>query len=413
MDSQYSSMEHNSDSTWNFARSFLSDLQWSTAGPQTPQVMRAVRGVGNLQSQQLPAQQLPSGQVPNSSGQQQQQTMGSVPGQSNHMQFRSWLLDQGILDTTVDTLFTHGFTSHDDFHLMQQDDIEIMHIQPLAQRRRLIHLKASNNSPNGIRPQMPTTQTNDASNCNDQQQTLPIAALMQLLTQQQQPARVDTSENSRSNGEPGSFPIILSKPSKHLDIVDYLRHYEPPSEKVLVGKEGEEQVIIRSGNAKPKLDQVTPLQWTGASIRIMRDLILKGSLHSNDIDSYLSYMEKIADFASKYTWPSILTYDREYRRWQAQNSCTWGTDNIHLAEIHLDTRSRPSGTTSQKQGGRFNSKPNGQPNRSNEICRQYNLAKCMFGSTCKFQHKCLAPGCNATHTIMDHSKNDQSKNGQI
>ena len=90
----------------------------------------------------------------------------------------------------------------------------------------------------------------------------------------------------------------------------------------MVGKEGEEQVIIRSGNAKPKLDQVTPLQWTGASIRIMRDLILKGSLHSNDIDSYLSYMEKIADFASKYTWPSILTYDREYRRWQAQNSCT-------------------------------------------------------------------------------------------
>jgi hypothetical protein len=240
------------------------------------------------------------------------------------------------------------------------------------------------------------------------QDTLPITALMRLLTQQQQQQPATSLQPTLNNGEPGSFPLLqTSKRSKHLDIVDYLRQYETLNDRVIIGNEGEDQVIIRSGSMRPKLDQVTPLQWMGASIRIMRELIGRGQLKAADTELYLSYMEKIGDFASKYTWPSILMYDREYRRWQAQCGCQWGTDNIHLAEILLDVRSRQTiqdnrASTSQ-HAKHQNKQMNNNSSKSNEICRRYNLSSCTLGDSCKYTHKCLSPGCNAAHPVTQHS----------
>ena len=222
-------------------------------------------------------------------------------------------------------------------------------------------------------------------------------------------------------GEPGSFPYyVSSKAHKHLDIVDYLRQYEAPKEKVLMGHDGEEQVVLRAaGNSKTKLESVTPLQWMGASIRIMHDLVLKGVLKQSDTNAYLEYMQKIGDLASKYTWSSILQYDREYRRWQAQSSCPWGADNIHLAEVHLDVRGKPPASQGTPRNSPQQQKQSASstklsrdkaPNKATDICRLYNLAKCTFGSNCRYMHKCLVPGCEATHTIMDHKS--EPKNAQ-
>lgn len=417
---------------WNLARNMFPDMQWSTAGPSTPRasrVMDTTQSVTNTQQQQQQQQWQPLQQQwqPSQTPLPTSQSSTTVPkqpasvpaSQGNEAAFRKWLLDNGVNDISAETVIRNGFTSQADFKLMKKEDVDIMRIFPLAQRRRLEFLiergtcgEQSSNSQGATAPE-------------DQGQGVPIAALMRLLTatknpeQTQQPSAA-ISSGAAVNNDQGNFPLFTSYTKvKHLDIVDYLRQYEAPSEQILMGSDGDQQVVLRSGSAKPKLEQVTPLQWMGASIRIMRELITKGSLKVTDCDSYLSYMEKLSDFASKYTWPSILQYDREYRRWQAQCECRWGSDNIHLAGIHLDVRSRqpPKQVNTQPSGPQQTRRQQpklGQPRpaQHDPICRQYNLLKCTFGAACKYVHKCLAPGCDGQHPISEHkTADDKSKNG--
>ena len=86
------------------------------------------------------------------------------------------------------------------------------------------------------------------------------------------------------------------------------------------------------------------------------------------IHDYLWYMEKMADISPKYTWESLLTYDCQYRIWQALEAVTWGTDNVHLINAHALPRIQlPHARSKQSTGSRPPTKP------SNPLCKQYNM----------------------------------------
>ena len=127
---------------------------------------------------------------------------------------------------------------------------------------------------------------------------------------------MSAQEPTPESGE--QFLLYAKASAKYLDICDYVNFYETTHhERVIIGAEGEEQIVIRGGGSKVHLEQVSPLQWMGASLRIMQELISRGILSPVDSTQYLGYMAKISDFAPKFTWLSLLHYDREYRHWQA------------------------------------------------------------------------------------------------
>ena len=403
------------DHHWNLASNMFPELQsqWNTAGPATPRLATAYETPQRHQATRAPSHQETQQQQ---GSLQQQQPRGSSTSEDTG--FQSWLNQCGLSEVTIETILRNGFHSKTDMTLMRVSDIDTMRIFPLAEKRkleRLLNDLAAKEHMQPPQPQIPVTSNPDPSESVENrapattQDNLSLAALMRML---QQPSSGVSGHQQESNphGEPGSFPLfVASKNIKHLDIVDYLRVYTIEPEKVLFGKDGEEQVVIRNGNTKPKLENVSPMQWMGASIRIMRALNSQGSLKTSDCDKYLAYMEKISDLASTYTWASVRTYDRRYREWQAQDKCQWGTDNIHLASINLKTLATPQATNNQR--GTPAKRPSGPQagNKASDKCRQYNLDQCTFGSKCKYQHKCLAPGCDANHPVYEHNSGDYKK----
>ena len=59
------------------------------------------------------------------------------------------------------------------------------------------------------------------------------------------------------------------------------------------------------------------MEWTAASCRILAKLVLEGKICVDGVAHYLSYTVKISCLAQRYVWVTVLLYDREYRRAQA------------------------------------------------------------------------------------------------
>ena len=94
---------------------------------------------------------------------------------------------------------------------------------------------------------------------------------------------------------------------------------------------------------------------------------------------YLSYSTKFYQLIQKCSLASVLLFDREYRKLQADMGFRWGTDVQHLHTLHLQPRDKLS-----KQGpvhvAQQSRKGNGQaPNRPKQgktgVCRNFNSDK--------------------------------------
>ena len=129
-------------------------------------------------------------------------------------------------------------------------------------------------------------------------------------------------------------PLIYLLPNqrpKYKDIVDYVQEESDPVEEIVGQAEGA-QVIVRSG-AKREQEQVSPMQWSTANLRILIDLLREGQLQPQSILDYLAYTIKVSSLATLYTWPSVLQWDRAYHRLQQQMGFQWGSDSSHLVSL--------------------------------------------------------------------------------
>ena len=152
-------------------------------------------------------------------------------------------------------------------------------------------------------------------------------------------------------------------------------------------------------NQKLKLEAVTPAQWVAANACILADILVteRATLTPNYVLDYLAYTTKIGELATKFTWPSVMQYDDDYRALQHTYGFRWGSDTPHLSTINLEVRTKPK--IAKKDGGRDINKP---------VCRCYNSSTCTF-QPCRFKHVCME--CGGDHPKSSHSKGDTvSKN---
>ena len=97
----------------------------------------------------------------------------------------------------------------------------------------------------------------------------------------------------------------------HNDITEFVTN--SVEEEVLVGANGTQQVVIKTGPHRPKLETVTLAQWSVANMAILYRLVEESKLHAGNILDYLSYTTEVCQLVQRYTLVSVLLYDREYR----------------------------------------------------------------------------------------------------
>ena len=173
----------------------------------------------------------------------------------------------------------------------------------------------------------------------------------------------------------------------------------------MVGQ-GEQQIVVKLGPKKPKLENLTLSQWSIANLAILYKLVGDGKLAGQSLMDYLSYSTKIYQLVQKCSLTSVLLYDREYRQLQANMGFRWGTDVQHLHTLHLQPRDKlvnQGYSATQKKGITNSQGPKKRVKHENDTCRNYDSAKGCTFQKCKFKHICIVPGCNKPHPVTVHT----------
>ena len=212
-----------------------------------------------------------------------------------------------------------------------------------------------------------------------------------------------------------SRTALGKSPHSHYDVTDFVTGMV--EEEVVVGGNGFQQVVLKSGPKKPKLENVTLAQWCVANNAILYRLVCESKLHQNNMLDYISYSTKICELVQRFTLVSVLLYDRNYRQLQAQNGFRWGTDVPHLQNVHLIPRIPRSNNNQPQKGG-----PS-QPSRTQQnpgpltldgrvICKLFNTkAGCHF-KECRYVHQCSHNGCHQAHSATTHYQEKKLKSAR-
>ena len=349
-------------------------------------------------------------------------------------------LQNKVSKTATDELLKRGFTSLEALKLVQLDDLSSEKI-PRGQRRLIQHIVQSLmvQDEAAVTPTEPTGNTNAGANDDDvlevqitqegnseqavqngkgapnEQATVYKQLIDNLLSQQQ--TVIKNSQASASVGEPTTQPswndpqIHISSASgksatSYLDICDFVQ--SSVEEEVVLGGQGDQQVIVKSGPRKPRLEGLTLCQWSVANLSILYKLVGENKLVGNSLMDYLSYTTKVYQLVQRYSLVSVLLFDREYRKLQSSMGFRWGTDVQHLHTLFLQPRDKPTAAGGQlpKKG---TNKVSGQKFGKNDkekgetpICRSFNSQKGCTFQNCRYRHSCLLPGCSQKHSAQSH-----------
>ncbi|MEW8546117.1 MAG: hypothetical protein AB2693_21565 [Candidatus Thiodiazotropha sp.] len=340
------------------------------------------------------------------------------------MQF---LLENKVSRQAVDEVIKRGYTSLQALRLIDIRDLDTPVI-PLGQRRLIPHVASAINTTPGNTTS--NTEPNNASHAFEerhrtQQTTDTYDQLVGTLLSQQQRLGASTSTatqgfsqsttaSCQSAAQPSwADPQIhiataygKSAPT-YLDICDFVT--SNVEEELIIGSHGDQQILVKSGPRKPKLENLTLSQWSVANLSILYKLSRDGKLIGQSLMDYLSYTTKVYQLVQRYNLISVFLYDREYRKLQASEGFRWGTDVQHLHQINLQPREKSQTAQSQvtkkiQASGSVakNSHGNRPEKRDLGICRNFNSTKGCTFPQCKYKHQCILPGCSQKHSAVTH-----------
>ena len=185
---------------------------------------------------------------------------------------------------------------------------------------------------------------------------------------------------SSPNSQPGErvhldplFHLLPPKKASYLAIIKYIGTQGQVVEEEVWTEKGT-SLVLKSGKTA-SLMNVSPMQWCGASIKIMTELVRHGKLKPHEVFDYLSYMVKVTELSAIYKWHSVLRYDDLYRQAQADNNFRWGCDSPHVDRVTL-----------QAKEDRREKKVNFAPEQP--FCINFQHGKCGYGQACRFKHAC-------------------------
>ena len=96
------------------------------------------------------------------------------------------------------------------------------------------------------------------------------------------------------------------------DICDFVPN--SIKEEVVIGSNGDQQIVVKSGPKRPLLENLTLSQWSIANMAILYKLIGDGKRQGTSLLDYLSHTTKIYQLVQTFSLPSVLLYDREYKK---------------------------------------------------------------------------------------------------
>lgn len=161
---------------------------------------------------------------------------------------------------------------------------------------------------------------------------------------------------------------------------------------IKTGSKDTDSLVFKADDDHPYLG-IYMEEWGAANMRLLNHLLTTQHLKRHEIEYYLAYTTKIFEFAEKYEWNSVLSYDFTYRELQAEHKFKWGTFSPHM-ELQLLIPKR-------LQQGFTGGKPN-NTGTTTEECRIFKAkGTCPFGATCRYKH----PQRKAESEQSDKSKN--------
>ena len=236
--------------------------------------------------------------------------------------------------------------------------ITIAHLEPSAQYPSTEQDTVAPVQPSG--PQAPSALF--TGNSQPTQGSLYDQTLLNTLVshQQQLSQNIGTGQRTDMPGAIGGLPLSavpVTQPAwndlqihiapatgrsvgPYYDICDFVP--STMEEEVIIGGNGEQSIVVKSGPKKPLLENTTLFQWSVANMAIIYKLLGEGKLQGAALLDYLSHTTKIYQFVQRYSLPSVLQYDKECRKVQAAMGFSWGTDVQHLHKLHLIPRDKVS-----------------------------------------------------------------------
>ena len=306
-----------------------------------------------------------------------------------------FLLENKVSRQAVDEVIKRGYTSLQAFRLIDIKDLNTT-IIPLGQCRLIVHVASAIDTtgtlPANTKPEVQTVQTQaleavhggSAQAATDSyNQTL----VDTLVSQQQRLAASTATGNPVVSTSPTASCQQPAQPSwadpqihistaygksapSYLDICDFVT--SNVDEELI--SHGDQQILVKSGTRKPKLENLTLSQWSVANLSILCKLSREGKLTGSSLMDYLSYTTKVYQLVQRYNMISVFLYDREYRKLQANEGFRW---------VKSNSGSRPE---KRDLGG----------------CRNFNSAKGCTYLQCKYKHQCILPGCSQKHSAVTH-----------
>ena len=76
------------------------------------------------------------------------------------------------------------------------------------------------------------------------------------------------------------------------------------------GGQGDQQIIVKLGPNKPKLENLTFSQWSIANLAILYKLVSDNKLSGPSMLDYLSYTTKVYQLVQRFSLHSVSLYDR-------------------------------------------------------------------------------------------------------
>ena len=229
-----------------------------------------------------------------------------------------------------------------------------------------------------------------------------MTALLQLLgkdiqTDQTQQGKQHTFDPFQVQMQAG-----IEKP-KCKEIRDYITIIQERKDNSPTFKLGDMEFCL--SNTKPKLDNITPLQYMEASLRIVRESALKEGADLNQVLEQLSYIIKMAIFGQRFQWKSALKYDIEFRKLQASLQFPWNSDSAYLMQAFLQPNTNQPQHSHQPKPSNFTARQRNRfdPNSGKIICEKFNGRLGCNLHNCSYAHVCRS--CyNPSHNDFSHKR---------
>ena len=120
-------------------------------------------------------------------------------------------------------------------------------------------------------------------------------------------------------------------------------------------------------------------------------------VHPKRASELIQYNHIIHSISLSYTWENVYLYDKDFRVHMGQHpNRSWGVILQMSWSFRLQDKIRRNDSTFSptSYAGNNSYSRNGKPSKGSnfdkvEPCRRYNRGKCTYGTSCKYEHKCL------------------------